>query len=66
MKVTVELVYGPKSARSPRKLELTIKDGLKGGHLMNAIDRAVTKKAGDDLHWERWNLLDASSGSISG
>jgi len=56
MKATVELIYD--DAKKNRKLEVPLKDSLKGQRLMNAIDKGVEKLAKDDKDWTRWNLLN--------
>ena len=52
MKAIVELVYGG-TEKKPRKLEVPVKDSLKGQRLMNAIDKAVAKLAAADKDWTR-------------
>jgi hypothetical protein len=58
MKVTVELTY--EDSKKNRQLEVTVKDGLKGARLLNAVEKAVEKKAADDKEWQRWNLVSVA------
>ncbi len=58
MKVTVELVYD--DATRNRKVDVEVKDGLKGARLLDAIDVAVAKKEVADKDWQRWNLISVS------
>ena len=56
MEVKIELVY--KDTSKNREILVTVKDGLKGLRLMNAVEKAVEKAAKDDKDWTRWNMLD--------
>ena len=51
----VDLVY---EAGKTKREEVEVKDGLRGLKLMDAIEKAVEKKFGDDPLWYRWNLID--------
>ena len=55
MQAKVELIY--EDATKNRKLDVEVKNSLKGERLMNAIDKAVEKAAKDDKEWTRWNLV---------
>jgi hypothetical protein len=54
MKATVELIYD--GDREPRRISVPCKG--KGRTLLNSIERAVEKAAGDDAEWQRWNLIE--------
>jgi hypothetical protein len=64
MKATVELVYD--DATKNRKVDVTLRSGLKGLRLMNAIEKAVEKTCADDKEWQRWNLVTVEDFSCCG
>lgn len=57
MKVTVELVDSG-GTHEPQRLVVKLKGNPTGARLMNAIDKAVNKEAGQFDWWSRWNLID--------